>query len=129
MTITLNEHIYVQYKFVLIYDICLYPFDNCILQSCTLLKEKIAKVGGTLSDVGKAVRDIAVKVGDKVSDAYKIVVEYTKSKLCKYLKLSCPSSISAENSVTKRSATINDFLKKYKDSTFFDFIKIHLLLY
>lgn len=80
------------------------------------MKEKVAKAGGTISDLGKAVRDIATKVANKVTDTYKTVVEYTKSKLCKHLKLKCPKEESEVKSVVKRSTGFSDLLTKYKNS-------------
>jgi len=84
-------------------------------KSCILLKEKVAKAGGTISDLGKAVRDIATKVANKVTDTYKTVVEYTKSKLCKHLKLKCPKEGSKVKLVVKRSTGFSDLLTKYKN--------------
>jgi len=50
-----------------------------------------------------------------VTDTYKTVVEYTKSKLCKHLKLKCPKEGSEVKSVVKRSTGFSDLLTKYKN--------------
>lgn len=82
--------------------------------SCKLIKEKVTAIGGTISDIGKTVREFATKGINKAKDIYNKVLEFTKSKiLCKYLKLACPKLPSSL--IEKRSLGLKDLLQKYKE--------------